>query len=313
MGFLDVVKTVAPFVPVVGPAISAVTGLIGASKTNSAQDARQQDAEAFNAEQAQLNRDFQAGQAKQQMDYQERLSNSAYQRAMGDMRTAGLNPLLAYSQGGASTPIGASASGSQASAPTPAPVINKTAAAMDAASKTMANAQQFSQIENINANTKKTQADEELTRVRTQVEASDIKDKLDYKPGTGTTYSADVKRRQANLLGQMENTEVEKAQLTTQQRQLVMEEIKNAVEQNRAIVANTRSTTANAVLAELAQGEGRARHDFWTGPYGGSKAVGLKHYSEMGHSALGAALAIGGGLGTGLRQFSNPGRRSDWD
>lgn len=45
--------------------------------------------------------------AGRQMDFQERMSNTAYQRAMADMKKAGINPIMVSKLGGASTPTGA--------------------------------------------------------------------------------------------------------------------------------------------------------------------------------------------------------------
>lgn len=51
----------------------------------------------------------QKSRAKDQMNFQRELSNTAYQRSMSDMKSAGLNPILASKLGGASTPSGAMA------------------------------------------------------------------------------------------------------------------------------------------------------------------------------------------------------------
>jgi len=74
--------------PVIAAGISAVGSFIGGQKRNEAQIAS----------------------AREQMDFQERMSNTAHQREVEDLRAAGLNPILSATGGrGASTPGGAQA------------------------------------------------------------------------------------------------------------------------------------------------------------------------------------------------------------
>lgn len=59
--------------------------------------------------------DYNSAEALANREWQERMSSTAYQRAVEDMKKAGLNPILAFSNGGASTPGGSAGTISGAS------------------------------------------------------------------------------------------------------------------------------------------------------------------------------------------------------
>lgn len=100
---------------------------------------------------------FQQASNREQMGFQERMSSTAYQRAVQDMRAAGINPILAFNQGGASSPSGASSVGASA------PMQNELSGAVSSAVDAM---RAFQEIRGMKLQNEKTKAETELTRAQ---------------------------------------------------------------------------------------------------------------------------------------------------
>jgi len=128
--------------------IPAALSFIGGERANRS---REEIAAAANAASAES--------AARQMDFQERMRETQYQTTVKDLMAAGLNPMLAYSQGGAGTPSGAAAVGQQATLRNPAEGLAASAAQLgnieaDLELKTANTNESYMRADNISADTK---------------------------------------------------------------------------------------------------------------------------------------------------------------
>jgi len=217
-----------------------------------------------------------------QMDFQERMSSTSYQRAVKDMQAAGLNPMLAYSQGGASTPAGSTAV-----------MGNKNAAAVSSGMSALQSA-------NIVAQNKVLEAQADNIK-------ADTLNKVTHNPGIeSSARSAGVNA--SMLERQLEQYEIELSravstyrqqrdneQLTLMQRQAADQTFQERVAQIRA---ESRSAVTKAQLLGLDVPEALSYADFYK-----SAAGKAKPYTDYGLDSASRFITGVGQVGRAKRLF----------
>lgn len=202
----------------------------------------QNDAQQFSSNEAMTSRAYNSAEAAAQRNWQEQMASTAYQRATSDMKNAGLNPMLAYHQGGSHAGSGSAASSSPPSSGIASTAsgrgTNFTAAQYNASQIAVNDAVE----ERTRAEAAKIRAEENEVRERTPTHAVNI-DKMRQDINESIERIHNIREQ----VGQTAASAAELRQRTVNQQETVAQ-IRSTVNQLKALTDLTKAQTTEAMV-----------------------------------------------------------------